>query len=41
MTVVHTTEVFDEWFAELRDRGAKTRVQVRIDRLEFGNFGQH
>jgi putative addiction module killer protein len=25
----------------LRDRGVKARIQARIDRLEFGNIGQH
>ena len=40
MTSVRTTEVFDEWFMALRDGGVKARIQARIDRLEFGNFGQ-
>jgi putative addiction module killer protein len=41
MISVRTTEVFDEWFRTLRDRGVRARIQARIDRLELGNFGQH
>ena len=32
-------DLFDIWFAELRDQQAKRRIQVRIDRAEDGNFG--
>ncbi len=39
MKTIHTTEVFDTWFAGLKDRQAARRVQVRIDRAEDGNFG--
>lgn len=39
MYVVHTTEVFDDWFTGLKDRNAKVRIQARIDRAEDGNFG--
>ena len=39
MNSIQTTEVFDAWFAGLRDRQAVRRVQVRIDRAEDGNFG--
>jgi putative addiction module killer protein len=38
---VRTTENFDLWFAGLRDRRARLRIQVRIDRLSLGNTGQH
>lgn len=41
MLIVHTTAAFDKWFSSLRDRETKTRIQVRIDRLQLGNFGQH
>jgi putative addiction module killer protein len=34
-----TTEVFDDWFMTLRDVRGKTRIQVRIDRAQLGNFG--
>ena len=36
---VLTTEVFDTWFAELRDRQAAARIKMRIGRVELGNFG--
>ena len=39
MKTIHTTEVFDAWFASLRDKQAEKRIQVRIRRAEFGNFG--
>lgn len=39
MNTIQTTEVFDKWFDELRDRIAKARIQARIDRAEDGNFG--
>lgn len=39
MKVIHTTELFDVWFAGLRDPRAKRRIQVRIDRAEDGNLG--
>lgn len=39
MLNIRTTEVFDAWFAGLRDRLAKRRIQARIDRLAMGNPG--
>jgi putative addiction module killer protein len=30
---------FDEWLDELRDRRARARIEVRIDRLARGNAG--
>ncbi len=39
MTEVRQTEIFANWFESLRDRRAKARVQMRIDRLEMGNWG--
>ncbi|WP_049629313.1 type II toxin-antitoxin system RelE/ParE family toxin [Cellvibrio sp. pealriver] len=39
MYSILTTEEFDKWFTSLRDRKAKTLVQVRINRMEDGNFG--
>lgn len=39
MKNIHTTEIFDIWFAGLRDIQAARRIQARIDRAEDGNFG--
>lgn len=39
MKVIHTTEVFDAWFAGLRDKQTEKRIQARIRRAELGNFG--
>lgn len=39
MTTIRTTEVFDVWFHDLKDRLAKRRIQARIDRLAMGNPG--
>ena len=41
MVTIRTTNVFDAWFARLRDRQAKSRIMVRIDRLAGGNPDQH
>ena len=41
MKTIHTTEVFDGWFASLRDKLAEKRIQARIRRAELGNFGDH
>jgi putative addiction module killer protein len=35
------TERFSSWFVRLKDKKAKARIQVRIDRAEDGNFGDH
>jgi putative addiction module killer protein len=39
MRTVLTTEVFDSWFAALRDAQAAARIKVRISRAELGNLG--
>ena len=31
MRSIQTTEIFDAWFAGLKDRQARVRIQVRID----------
>lgn len=41
MIEVRKTRLFEDWFVSLRDRQARIRIQVRIDRLAFGNPGQH
>ncbi|OQY02287.1 MAG: addiction module antitoxin RelB [Desulfobacteraceae bacterium 4572_130] len=33
------TAVYEEWFEKLKDRTAKTRILVRLARIENGNFG--
>jgi putative addiction module killer protein len=39
MIEVRKTAIFTKWFEGLKDRKAKARIQVRIDRVELGNFG--
>ena len=39
MHSIQTTEVFDTWFAGIKDKQASRRVQARIDRAEDGNLG--
>lgn len=39
MNTIQTTELFDRWFDRLKDRKARARIQVRIDRAEEDNFG--
>jgi len=36
---VRQTDEFSRWFADLRDRTAKARIDVRIRRLSLGNPG--
>lgn len=38
---VRMTETFRDWINALRDRAARARIQVRIDRLAHGNPGTH
>jgi putative addiction module killer protein len=38
---VRVTEVYRDWINQLKDRGARARIQVRVDRLAHGNPGQH
>ena len=39
MIEVRQTEVYEQWFANLRDRVARTRIDIRIRRLSLGNYG--
>lgn len=39
MIEVRQTEVFAEWFEELRDREARAHITARIRRLSLGNPG--
>lgn len=39
MIEVRRTAEFDQWIGDLRDRVARARIMVRIDRLALGNPG--
>lgn len=39
MFEVHKSETFEKWFLGLRDRKAIARIQIRMDRLADGHFG--
>ena len=39
--LVQKTEVYQAWIDSLRDRAARARILVRVDRLIHGNPGQH
>lgn len=39
MYEVRTTQAFDDWLDNLKNRTAVLRIAARIDRIEQGNFG--
>jgi putative addiction module killer protein len=39
MLEIRETSAYASWFASLRDRTAKARIDIRIRRLSLGNFG--
>ena len=39
MTEVFSTDVFDQWLRQLKDRQGRLRILSRIDRLAQGNPG--
>ena len=39
MIEIRQTEVYADWFAGLRDRQARVRIDVRVRRLSLGNAG--
>ena len=39
MIEIRQTEGYANWFARLRDRQARARIDVRIRRLSLGNLG--
>lgn len=41
MKTIETTEIYKKWKAALRDQEACDRIDKRIDRVTFGNFGDH
>ncbi|MDE0228100.1 MAG: type II toxin-antitoxin system RelE/ParE family toxin [Spirochaetaceae bacterium] len=38
---VTKSATFLRWMNQLRDKRAKARIAIRIDRVEEGNFGDH
>jgi len=41
MKKILTTGVFYKWFNDLKDPKTKDRIQIRIERARWGNFGDH
>ena len=39
MIEIRQTAAYDRWFESLRDRQARTRIDIRIRRLSLGNPG--
>lgn len=39
MIQIKSTETFDKWLDNLNDLRARAKIQVRIKRLQLGNFG--
>ncbi len=39
MIEIRQTDVFSKWLHKLRDRQARARIQIRIDRLQLGLVG--
>lgn len=39
MIEIRQTEIYARWFASLRDRQARARIDIRIRRLSLGNPG--
>ena len=39
MIEVRQTPEYEKWFASLKDRTVRVRVDIRIRRLSLGNFG--
>lgn len=39
MIDIRQTDEYEEWFESLRDRNAKSRVDIRVRRLSLGNPG--
>jgi len=38
--LIQTSDVFDEWLANLRDERARARIVDRIERAQGGNLGK-
>ncbi len=39
MVEVRQTQIYRQWFSNLRDPQAQARINLRIRRLSMGNFG--
>ncbi|MBN2333235.1 MAG: type II toxin-antitoxin system RelE/ParE family toxin [Deltaproteobacteria bacterium] len=38
---IETTNIFDKWFASIKDNKFRARILSRLDKLQLGNFGDH
>lgn len=36
-----TTEFFEDWFSTLKDKTTKRKIDVRLQRIVLGNFGDN
>jgi putative addiction module killer protein len=36
---IRQTEIYKKWFENLKDKRARARIDIRIRRISFGNFG--
>ncbi|MGR6980212.1 type II toxin-antitoxin system RelE/ParE family toxin [Testudinibacter sp. P27/CKL/0425] len=41
MNVILRSEIFNKWFAKLKDKMAVALITRRLDRIKLGNFGDH
>lgn len=41
MYIVKQTNIFSQWLSKLKDTQGKVAVLRRVDRMKFGNFGDH
>jgi len=39
MIEIRQTDIYQKWFASLKDRNAKARIDIRIRRISLGNLG--
>ena len=39
MIEIRQTPVYEKWFASLKDRATRLRIDLRIRRVSLGNFG--
>ena len=38
---IETTNIFDKWFASVKDKQFRARIISRLDNIQLGNFGDH